>query len=418
MKSLPGRFAGAVKDDPRLSGYRWLVLAVATLSQASAAFATQGLAVMAGFLQKDLRLSGAEVGLLFTASGIAPLFTLILIGDLLDRKSERLIIGIGTLIIALGLTGAVFAPSFPVLLLSLIVVGVGYSTVQPGGSRSVSKWFRPAQLGTAMGIRQAGLPAGGAAAAAVLPLVISTSGWRGALVVTAAIVLGGGFIFWSVYRAPEQNSGASRRPALSLAYLSSLLQQGWMRRVVWSGVALVGMQMGVVVYLMLFLRDRHSMPLQQGAWLLFLIQLCGGVGRILLSAWSDRCGRHGKRFFPVTFSMLAAMAGLGVLLLAPVHTPLPVLAVIIGWLGFFALGWYGPWVTYIAESAPADSVGLALGAAMTLNQLAIVITPPLLGLIYDSTGNYAYLWCFLIAWVGLAFAATRTPPMPAYEAAS
>lgn len=44
MKSLPGRFAGAVKDDPRLSGYRWLVLAVATLSQASAAFATQGLA--------------------------------------------------------------------------------------------------------------------------------------------------------------------------------------------------------------------------------------------------------------------------------------------------------------------------------------------------------------------------------------
>ena len=86
--------------DSRLSPYRWLVLAAATLLQAAAAFVTQGIAVLAGFLQKDLHLSTTEVGLLIAASSVAPLLTLLFVGDLLDRKPERHIIGVGILIMA------------------------------------------------------------------------------------------------------------------------------------------------------------------------------------------------------------------------------------------------------------------------------------------------------------------------------
>jgi hypothetical protein len=50
--------------------------------------------------------------------------------------------------------------------------------------------------------------------------------------------------------------------------------------------------------------------------------------------------------------------------------------------GFFGLGWYGSWVAYLAETAPADKVGLTLGAAealnQALNQLGIIAAPPLL----------------------------------------
>jgi hypothetical protein len=73
-------------------------------------------------------------------------------------------------------------------------------------------------------------------------------------------------------------------------------------------------------------------------------------------------------------------------------------------LGFFALGWYGPWVTYIADSAPTDSVGLALGSAMTVNQIAIVLTPPVLGMIHDAAAgapvrSYDAVWGTLIGWI-------------------
>jgi hypothetical protein len=36
-------------------------------------------------------------------------------------------------------------------------------------------------------------------------------------------------------------------------------------------------------------------------------------------------------------------------------------------LGFLGLGWYGPWVAYLAETAPAGKVGLTLGVPMALN---------------------------------------------------
>jgi hypothetical protein len=67
----------ALPNDSRTSPYRWLILAVATVLQAGAAFVTQGIAVLAGYLQKDLHLSTTQVGLLITASSVAPIFTVL-----------------------------------------------------------------------------------------------------------------------------------------------------------------------------------------------------------------------------------------------------------------------------------------------------------------------------------------------------
>ncbi|MGA8079043.1 MAG: MFS transporter, partial [Xanthobacteraceae bacterium] len=164
------------------AAYRWLVLAAATFAQATSAFAMLGVAALAGFLQRDFRLSGAETGLLITATYGAAVFSLLFIGDLLDRKSERLIIGIGGVIAFVAMMIAAFSGNFTVLLLCLFVAGLGFSVTQPGGSKSVSAWFRGDRLGLAMGIRQAGLPFGGALAAAILPAMAAAWSWRAAFV--------------------------------------------------------------------------------------------------------------------------------------------------------------------------------------------------------------------------------------------
>ncbi|MFY9761599.1 MAG: MFS transporter, partial [Xanthobacteraceae bacterium] len=163
---------------PPKGAYRWLVLAAATLAQATASFAMLGVAALAGFLQQDFKLTAAETGLLITATYGAAVFSLLFVGDLLDRKSERLIIGIGGTIAFVALLAATRSGDFAVLLLCLFVAGLGFSVTQPGGSKSVSAWFRGDRLGLAMGIRQAGLPLGGALAAAILPAVAAASNWR------------------------------------------------------------------------------------------------------------------------------------------------------------------------------------------------------------------------------------------------
>jgi predicted MFS family arabinose efflux permease len=385
--------------------FRWLVLAAATLAQATASFALLGLAALAGFLQRDFQLSAAETGLLITASYAAPLFSLLFVGDLLDRKSERLIIGVGAIILFAAFALAATSADYAVLLAWLFVAGLGYSATQPGGSKSVSAWFRGDRLGLAMGIRQAGLPLGGAVAAAILPAVAAAWSWRAAFVAGAVAALAGGLAFALIYRPPSgEIEAAAKRAPLTVAAVAALLRQPWMRNAMIAGLALVSAQYGILTWLMLDLRDRADIPLTRGAFFLALAQAAGAVGRVALAAWSDRTPL--LRFRILTLSMIAVASGVLVLLFVPPQTPEPALALLAVWLGFFGLGWYGPWVAYLAETASADQVGLTLGAAMALNQLGIIGAPPLLGLVHDLTGGYAALWACVVAVLAVAYAFT------------
>ena len=387
--------------------YRWVVLAVATLAQATASFVILGLGVLAGFLQQDFQLTAAEVGLMIAAAGAAPVFALPLVGDLLDRRGERMIIGVGGAIVAAALVLAALAPNFVAILIFLFVVGAGYSASQPGGSKSVTAWFRGDRLGFAMGVRQAGLPIGGAAAAAILPIVASHWSWRAAFVLGAAVVLMGSFAFVVLYTAPTGSAGAGRRsrPDRSLAYLFSTLRHPWMRGVAVSGTTLVGAQYAILTYFMLSLRDQQSIPLVEGAWLMFITQLCGVAGRVLLGAWSDHPGT--SRFRLVVACMLAVAAGFIVLAAMPAQMPVPVLIVIAAWLGFFGLGWYGPWVAFVADISPSESLGLGLGNAMALNQISIMGAPLLLGILHDVAGGYVAVWGCMAALLAAAVFATH-----------
>lgn len=386
--------------------YRWLVLTAATAAQTAASFALLGLAALAGFLQRDFKLTAAETGLLITASYAAPLFSLLFVGDLLDRKSERLIIGIGAAVMFGPLVLAASSRHYGVLLFWLFLAGLGYSATQPGGSKSISAWFRGNRLGLAMGIRQAGLPLGGAVAAAVLPAMAAAWSWRAAFVTGAVAALAGGLFFALIYRPPADGAdSAPRRDPLTAEAVAQLLRQPWMRNAIVAGLALVSAQYGILTWFMLDLRDNAHIALTRGALFLSLAQVAGAVGRIALAAWSDRT--PSRRFRLLTLSMIAVAAGIVVLMFVPPQTPGPLLALLAAWLGFFGLGWYGPWVAYLAETAPADKVGLTLGAAMAINQLGIMAAPPLLGLVHDLTGSYTALWACLVAALAVAYGLTR-----------
>jgi predicted MFS family arabinose efflux permease len=380
-----------VKGPPadRSSGYRWLVVGVATLAQAATAFAFLGVAALAGFFQETFGLSGAQTGLIVTAVGLVPLFVLIPVGRLLDSYGERGIVLGGALLLASGVGAAALAPSYPWLLLLLLVGGAGYATSQPGGSKAVAGWFVARRRGLAMAIRQTGLPLGGAAAAAALPALAAGPGWRPALATAAAVAVIGGVLFFLVYRQAGGGGGGDYR---LLAGVGALLVDPQIRPVLWAGVVMVSTQFCLISYLMLFLRDAHDLPLTRGAWFLFATQLAGVAGRVVLGAWSDRLG-PGRRMWAVEVSLVVAAACSFALPLLPGGAGgLTVLSVV---LGFFAFGWYGPWVVRVAETAPGGAVGLTLALAMTTNQLGIIGAPPLFGLVLDLSGSYLLPWWLL-----------------------
>lgn len=380
------------------SGYRWVILLIATIAQASACFFVQGIGAVALFVQHDWNLSTLQIGLLVSAAQLVPIVGLLVAGELLDRFDERKVVGIGTLVVAAALCGAMFADNYLVLLLFLVVVGAGYSTAQPGGSKSVSSWFAKHQRGFAMGIRQAGLPLGGALSAVLLPYIATRWGWQWSFLAGGLVALAGALLFLTFYRSASPEKHTASAPAAqdlkaTLLLRFSMLKEPTMKKIMISGISLISVQYGILIFTALYLYERLDLSITAAASLLFIAQGAGVAGRIILAAWSDRC--QSGRYFPVLTCMLAIILGLLLLIWMPMHSFL-LLGLLAGWLGFFGFGWYGPWVAYVAESAPADKTGFALGLAMACNQVAIVLMPPALGLLKDLTHSYIPGWSLLV----------------------
>ncbi|MBK5267473.1 MAG: MFS transporter [Acidimicrobiia bacterium] len=376
--------ATPAKPDPATADpYRWVILFTATLTQAGTAFVFLGVGALAGFIQESFNLTGAQTGLLVAAVGSVPLVALIPIGRALDHGRERWIIAGGALVLAGGAALASLSESYPLILAMLLLGGAGYSSSQPGGSKVVAGWFPDYQRGLGMGIRQTGLPLGGALAAAVLPVVATASGWESALLVGAVVAGVGGVLFAVTYRPMPFSTRTA--PIGFGAEVRGLIRVRAIRLAMMAGLGMVAIQFVLISYLMLYLRDVHGIPLARGSWMLFATQGAGVLGRVALAIWSDRL--H-DRLRPVAVS--AAAAAIGTVLLATIQpgAPYALLLALSAVMGFFAFGWYGPWVVYVAEAAPGRAIGTTLALAMTANQVAIVLAPPLFGLIYDLTSSY------------------------------
>ncbi|MGV9267883.1 MFS transporter [Kitasatospora sp. NPDC003701] len=391
--------------------YRWVVLGTATFTQATTCFFVQGIGALGVVLRRELDLSATQLGLLLSAAQLVPLLGLPVAGELLDRFDERRVVGVGAGVVAAGLALGGLAPGYVSLLLALLLVGAGYSTAQPGGSAAVASWFDTPRRGLAMGVRQAGLPLGGALAAAVLPLLAEAFGRRVALLTGSLVALSGAIAFVALYRrppvparrddAPPPAAEARRgpRPGGRLR----MLRSPSMVRIALSGAGLVSVQCGIGVLTVLYLHDTTSLDTGRAAVVLAVAQGAGVAGRIGLAAWSDR--RPAGRRSVVVTCMVAAIAGMALLLTPLAHAPVAA-GLLFGWLGFFGIGWYGPWVAHVVESAPPGRTGITLGLAMATNQVAVVLVPPALGLITDVTHGFAPAWGFLIALTAFALAAT------------
>ncbi|MGW4410747.1 MFS transporter [Nonomuraea sp. NPDC004702] len=383
----------------RTSRYRWIILGIATFTQAAAAFFVQGIGAMSIHLQRDLRLNTTQLGLLQSAAQLLPLAGLLVAGRLLDRHDERWVVGIGALVVAAALAAGSAAPGYVSLLVVLLVVGAGYSAIQPGGSKSVASWFDASKRGLAMGIRQAGLPLGGVLAAFALPALATSFGWRSTLVAGALVALSGAVVFMAFHRRPPDRRPV---PAASRVRLE-LLREPYLKKIVLSGTSMVSVHSGVGVLTVLYLHEVASMAAASAALVYVAVQCAGALGRVCLAAWSDR---HRSGRYACVLTCLAAVITGMTLLATPVGRSPVAACLLFVWLGFFGIGWYGPWVAYAAESAPPDHTGFALGLAMAVNQVAVVLAPPVLGLLTDLTGSFAPAWALLAALTAVTMATT------------
>jgi len=372
----------------------WQMLGLALLGQITVSIIGQGVPILAPFIQADLALTRGQVGLCNSAIMAGSLTAMAVAGWMVDIKGERAALIWGNVIVGAFCFLVAAAGGLFTTLVALFAVGIGAAFPTPAGSKTVMVWFPVEQRGTAMGIRQTGIPVGGALAAAMLPALSLYTGWR------IAVVVGGMTCFvtvaacWLLYRQPDTAPAA-------MSPMVQKKQNQW-REILTRDIALLGLagallplgQFALLTYLALYLQETQGIPITTSAVFLVGAQIAGAAGRIVWGMWSDRWFRQRRKPALVWANLLAAGVSL-VLGWLPQGVPVWVVGLIVLVYAFNAIGWHGSWIALIAELAGPEKQGRTLGLALTIMYPGIIVCPPVFGWFVDYTHSWPMAWTLL-----------------------
>ncbi|MDB5992802.1 MAG: major facilitator superfamily 1 [Herbaspirillum sp.] len=162
------------------------------------------LSIAASAIASTFQLSPIQLGYMFSSFLWTYLFCLIPAGLVVDRFGVRKVTALALIIWSAGgiLTG--LASSFLLLLGSRLILGIGEASSYPAGSRIIREWAPKTERGLAAATLNAGAYAGPALGAIVVGWLVAQVGWRGSFLVTGAVGVCLGLLWWILYRTPAQ----------------------------------------------------------------------------------------------------------------------------------------------------------------------------------------------------------------------
>jgi sugar phosphate permease len=301
---------------------------------------------------------------------------------------------LGQALIAIGLGAVVVAPSFSFIVVILVLAGAGYGVLNPTTTKAGMAWFPPRQRATVVGLKQVGLPFGGALGALIMPPVALAFGWRAAVGFAATVVGALALLTWALYRdlpEPEARGPVPARPGFWAVMANRDL---WLVGV--STLIFAGVQTVFLAFLVLYLRDVVHIALVAAAKYLVAAQVGGAIARIGFGLLSDRLFGGRRR-------IVLAIAGLGSIACALVlSTTAPgtgpwLLAPLALGIGVFGVGWNGVQHTLMAELAGPRAAGTAVGLGLAISSLGVTVCPPVFGLVVERLGGFGAAWVALAA---------------------
>jgi MFS transporter, ACS family, hexuronate transporter len=377
----------------------WAILVLIMVAQTMANVGPLGIPAIAPLIRDSLGLSTVQAGSFLSAYYIGPSLMSLPAGRMADVWGVSRIMVLGQLVIALGLFAVAGSWSFALLSLLMVLAGAGYGMLNPTTAKAVLIWFPRKHRATVVGLKQVGLPFGGAMGALVMPPLALWIGWREAVALSASVIAGLGVLTWLLYRDPP--GAAVEAARAGGGSLGAVLRNRDLWLVSASTLMFAGMQTVWMAYLVLYLRDVVAMPLVTAARFLVLAQLTGAAGRVVFGILSDR-------FFGGRRRVVLVLAGLGStacsLLIAgtgPDTSPwlFALLALVFGFVG---IGWKGVQYTLMAELVEPRSVGTAVGLGLAVSSFGVTVCPPLFGAFVERAGGWTLPWITLAVAMGLA----------------
>ncbi len=379
------------------------------------------LGIAAPFLTRDLGLTAAKMGLVFSAFSWSYALLQIPGGVFLDRFGTRLTYCIAVVCWSgcTALMGAV--QSFNGLVLTRIGVGVFEAPCFPANSRILASWFPQQERARANAIYSFGQYVGLGFLSVPLFWVTRRFGWRGLFLLVGGLGIVFGAAWWMLYRNPGDSPTANRAEMEFIEaggggeYTGEPVRFKWRhivallrcRQVLGASLGQFGgnsTQVFFVTWFPTYLVTARKMTFIQAGVMTSLPYIGASVGVLAGGLLSDsileRTGSANlSRKLPIVGGMLLAST-----IVAANYVPLgrDAVVILIMSIAFFGQGMTNLGWTVVSDIAPKKLIGLTSGIFNLSANLAGILTPLIIGIAFDLTGSFVgpLIYIAVVALVG------------------
>ena len=400
VPATPERTASETRLTPALSGLA-VLLAISIFIN----YVDRGnLSVAAPLLKQELRLTPSQLGILFSSFFWTYSTFQIVSGWLVDRFAVNAVLALGFFVWSMATLATGMVRGFALLLFMRLLLGIGESVAYPSYSKIISRHFSELQRGRANSIICAGQASGPAFGVFLGGILLPHVGWRGFFVVlgTASALW---LLPWMSYMKRERRAEQDTSPSpvadgrLERHAESASIAQILRHRSAWGSFAGLFAYNYVwyffITWLPTYLTSERHFSLQRmsgitGMALLIL------AGTALGSGWlSDRWIAAGGTPTRVrkTFTGVGPLLASVIVLLGIVQSHTLAIGLLLLTCVGLGMCTSNLWAVTQTLAGPATS-GKWTGLQNFAGNLAGWITPALIGIIVERTGNY--LWAFVI----------------------
>ena len=331
-------------------------------------------------------LTGVTVGWLIAAMTLGYAVFQLPIGVLTDRFGEHLMLTGGLVGLAVFLLIAVFAPTYPVLLVVLFVMGSMYGTAVPGTNKAIFDNIISGQQHRAIGIKSIGSPIGSATSAILVTSFAGVLVWYFGFLLVIGIGLAVAGLFYVTY------SGASRATATPPDF-RVLLSNPPLIVLLMFGVCIGSAYYTSVGFTVLYVNESLGASVAIGGVILALLQIASSTGKITVGYLADIL--PGRTEITISRILIAQTILCAVLFFLIGFTSTPLTAgLVFGLLGLTALGTTGLYYSLISMLVSDSEIGSASAAGSLATTSSGLFAPPIFGYLVDTTA-YSTAWGFL-----------------------
>lgn len=369
------------------------------LAHALGAMCVLGVLASGPQLIAQLNLTAIQVGALASAYSATLAIASLPAGMVVDRLGTRPALTLAALVMSCGMLWVSFSDNFSSLCIGMALSGAGYGLINPAAGRAVLLWFSPQWRATLMGLKQTGVPVGGAIGTALAGLGL-VYGWQIGVLGVALLAELLAILFFFLLPKKDTTGTNQHSPNITRG-LRKVLSTPKLGRANLAAGLTNGGQFTLWAFLAETLRQSAALSASLIALCMGLLQLGTLLGRLFWGVTNDRFMSHNAAL-TLRWLCFVGIAGACMLLLLG-HLDLWILAPLTALLlGFSMCSATGIHIALTISVAPTQFAGTAIGYTMLVTNLGGVIMPLIFGALLDYAGA-SFFSIGLIVMMGVAF---------------